>query len=89
MTDMVAALLAARAPIDRVAMAADFVTDEMLRVELTSRIAMELGGGAPYQVDFTRLSERPAPELTALQRANELVMQGCCVGVVGRLSESG
>lgn len=61
-------------------MASDFVADEVLHVELTSRIAMELGGGAPYVVDFEDLRRRPAPELTARQRANELIVHVCCVG---------
>jgi len=80
MADMIAALLAAKAPIDLVCMAADFVTDEMLHVELTARIAMELGGGAPYEIDFSALSPQPDPRLTPLQQANELVVRVCCVG---------
>jgi hypothetical protein len=74
------ALLQAKAPIDLVGMASDFVADEVLHVELTSRIAMELGGGAPYVIDFEHLRRQPKPELSARQRANELVVHVCCVG---------
>jgi hypothetical protein len=77
---MLEALLQAKAPIDLVGMASDFVADEILHVELTSRIAMELGGGAPYVIDFEHLRRRPSPELSARQRANELVVHVCCVG---------
>lgn len=74
------ALLAARAPIDLIGMASDFVADELLHVELTSRIAMELGGGAPLEVDFDALGIAPDPALTAVQRASEIVVRACCVG---------
>lgn len=79
-SEMLGALLAAKAPIDLIGMASDFMTDEMLHVELTSRIAMELGGGAPYQVDFDGLGIKPSLELSPLQRANQLVVHVCCVG---------
>lgn len=74
------ALLQAKAPIDLVGMASDFVADEVLHVELTSRIAMELGGGAPYAIDFERLRRVPPEGLSAFQRASELVVHVCCVG---------
>jgi hypothetical protein len=78
--ELLAALLAAKAPVDLIGMASDFVADEVLHVELTSRVAMELGGGAPYRIDFSRLHRRPAEDLLPLQRANELVVHVCCVG---------
>ncbi len=78
--DLLGAMLAAKAPIDLVGMASDFVADEVLHIELTSRIAMELGGGAPYVVDFTKLHRSPSAELSPLQRASELVVHVCCVG---------
>ncbi|MCB9675219.1 MAG: hypothetical protein H6737_08885 [Alphaproteobacteria bacterium] len=78
-TSLLRALLEARAPIDLTGMASDFVVDEMLHVELTSRIAMELGGGAPYRVDFEKLTLPSTPGLTPLQRANEEVIRTCCV----------
>jgi len=79
-SEMLGALLAAKAPIDLIGMASDFMADEILHVELTSRIAMDLGGGAPYQIDFDDLGVRPSPELSPLQRANQLVVHVCCVG---------
>lgn len=78
--EMLQAMLAAKVPIDLIGMASDFMADEMLHVELTSRIAMELGGGAPYQVEFDNLGVNPSPTLSPLQRANELVVHVCCVG---------
>ncbi len=77
--ELLLALLEAKAPIDLIGMAGDFVTDEMLHVELTSRLAMELGGGSPHQVDFSGLSQRPAHG-PALCRAAELAVRICCVG---------
>ncbi|GAC1580548.1 MAG: hypothetical protein NVS3B20_26510 [Polyangiales bacterium] len=78
---LVSALLAARAPVDLVAMASDFLADELLHVELASRLAMELGGGAPYDVDFARLVPPPSrPNLSPLALATELVVRFCCVG---------
>lgn len=77
---LLGALLNARAPVDLIGMASDFVADEILHVELTSRVAMELGGGAPYEVDFDDLTLPLDGALSALQRANELVVQICCVG---------
>jgi hypothetical protein len=78
-TSLLRALLEAKAPVDLVGMASDFVADEVLHVELTSRIAMELGGGAPYTVDFEDLTMPTSPGLTAFQRANEEVVRTCCV----------
>ncbi|QQR90589.1 MAG: hypothetical protein IPJ88_02265 [Myxococcales bacterium] len=79
--DLQRALLEVRAPIDLIGMASDFVVDESLHVELTSRIAMELGGGVPYVLDLDALSP-PArnSESSPLMRANELIVRICCVG---------
>ena len=78
--ELLGALLAAKAPLDLIGMASDFVADEILHVELTSRVAMELGGGAPYEVDFTHLTLEETAGLDPLARANELVVRTCCVG---------
>src|SRR5262245_8985541 len=43
-------LLAAKAPIDLIAAAGDFVGDEMFHAELASRVAMSLGGAVPLDV---------------------------------------
>jgi hypothetical protein len=73
------ALLAARAPIDLVAMASDFVVDELAHVELAARIAMGLGGAAPVEVDLAALVPALDPGLTPRQRASELVVRVSCV----------
>jgi hypothetical protein len=78
--DVLGAVLAARAPLDIVGMAGDFVADELMHTELASRIAMELGGGAPVVVDFDEMGMRPsAPNLDAFARANDLVIRASCV----------
>lgn len=72
-------LLAAKAPIDLIAAAGEFVADEMFHAELASRVAMALGGGVSLQVDFEKLA-RPSSRPTPLMRAAELVVRTCCVG---------
>jgi hypothetical protein len=78
--ELLAAMLAAGAPVDLVGMAGDFVADEMLHVELNARMAMELGGAAPFDVDLDDLGLRPSSDLSAFQRATELIIRVCCVG---------
>jgi hypothetical protein len=78
MCDVLGAMLAAKAPLDLVGMAGDFVADEVFHVELASRLAMEIGGGAPVDVDFARMgvaSESAAP----FARANDLVLTVGCI----------
>jgi hypothetical protein len=74
------ALLEARAPIELVGLAADFVVDEMLHVELNARVAMELGGAAPFFVDFAKLAPTTAADLSPFQRAVELALRISCIG---------
>ena len=74
------ALLEAGAPIDLVAMAADFVVDEMLHVELSARVCAELGGAAPYHVDLEKVSPLLPAGLPAIERAAELAIAISCVG---------
>jgi hypothetical protein len=74
------ALLEAGAPIDLVAMAGDFVVDEMVHVELNARVAAELGGAAPYHVDLEKVSPYVDPALPAIERAAELALTTSCVG---------
>ena len=74
------ALLEAGAPIDLVAMAGDFVVDEMVHVELNARICAELGGAAPYLVDLEKVSPLVDAGLPAIERAAELAIQISCVG---------
>lgn len=77
--EIAAHMLAARAPIDLVAAAGDFVGDEMFHAELASRVAMSLGGAMPLEVNFGKLV-RPPEGSGALLRAAELVVRSCCVG---------
>ncbi len=77
--EIAAHLLAARAPIDLVAAAGDFVGDEMFHAELASRVTMALGGAIPLDVNYEKLV-RPPKANGALLRAAELVVRSCCVG---------
>ena len=72
-------LLAAKAPIDLIAAAGDFVGDEMYHADLASRVTMALGGGVSLEVNFEKLVRPPEREALLL-RAAELVVHTCCVG---------
>jgi hypothetical protein len=74
------ALLAARAPLDLVAVATRFPLDELTHVEMCARLAAELGGGTPLLHEPDRLVPHPSPELSPLVRAAELVVRVFCVG---------
>ncbi len=74
------ALLEAGAPIDLTAMAADFVVDEMVHVELNARVAAELGGAAPYLVELAEVAPLTEPGLPAIDRAAELALRISCIG---------
>ena len=78
-SELLKALLEINAPVDLVAMCGDFMADEMLHVELTCRLAMELGGGADYRVDFEELGTPVAPGLTAQQTANDHSGDSVCI----------
>jgi hypothetical protein len=77
-TEVTRALIDVKAPLDLVGMTSDFLADECSHVELASRVAMELGGAVPREVDMNRFAAR-ARGGTALQRANELVLRVSCV----------
>jgi hypothetical protein len=78
--DVLGAAIAACAPLDIIGMAGDFVADELMHTELASRVAMELGGGAPVEVDFDKMGMAPSePNLDAFARANDLVIRASCV----------
>lgn len=77
---LVRRLLEARAPLDLIGMAADFVADELHHVELNARVAMALGGAAPRLVDFEGLVPAPPTGGSATHRACELAVRLCCVG---------
>src|SRR3974377_2336263 len=70
-SEVLRALVDVRAPLDLLGMTSDFLADEVAHVELASRLAMELGGGAPRMVDFDRFTAKPRGR-TALQRANDI-----------------
>jgi hypothetical protein len=77
-SEVLRALVDVRAPLDLLGMTSDFLADECSHVELASRMAMELGGAAPREVDFDRFTARPRG-LTPMQRANELVLRVGCI----------
>lgn len=77
--EIAASLLAAGAPIDLVAIAGDFVVDEIVHVEASARIAAALGGGVALDADLTRLV-RPPTAADPRMRAAELVVRTSCVG---------
>lgn len=76
-----AALAAAGAPIDLVALTSDFVVDEIVHVEVAARIAAALGGGVNLEVDLERLVRPPTAQDPGL-RAAELIVRTSCVGEV-------
>jgi hypothetical protein len=73
-------LCEARAPVDLIGMAGAFVADEMLHTELNARMAMTLGGAAPYLVDFDKLVAQADESAPPLRRAVERAVRLCCVG---------
>lgn len=74
------ALLEARAPLDLIAMATRFPLDELVHVELCSRLAMELGGGTEILHDPKYSTHDPPADLPPLVRAADLVVHNFCVG---------
>ncbi len=78
MGEVVRALADARAPLDLIAMASDFLADECSHVEMASRLAMALGGAVEREVDVEAFAPRPRG-LTAMQRANEMVLRISCI----------
>lgn len=79
---VVEALALARAPLDLIGMTSDFLADEVLHVELASRLLMQLGGAAPRPFEPSRLSPRLDGGLTPFQRANELALRIGCIGEI-------
>ncbi len=74
------ALMEARAPLDLIALATRFPLDELVHVELCSRMAMELGGGTEIVHDPDHLVADADANLSPLVRASELVVRFFCVG---------
>jgi hypothetical protein len=81
-SEVVGALVAARAPLDLIGMTSDFVADEVYHVELASRLLMRMGGAAPKPFEPERLVLATAPGLTPFQRSNELAVRIGCVAEV-------
>jgi hypothetical protein len=80
MGQLVELLGRANVPLDLWGVAATFPLEELLHVELCSRVAMRLGGGAPIVYDPADLHLDFEPGLSALQQANEMIVRLCCVG---------
>jgi hypothetical protein len=74
------ALISARAPVDLVAMASRFTLDEMVHVELCTRLATMLGGGSPIHYDPKNIIAIPEANLSPKLAAAELVVRNFCVG---------
>ncbi len=74
------ALIAARAPLDLVAMATRFPLDEMVHVELCARLVGELGGAIRLLHDPLHIIVEPDADAAPLRQAAELVVRNFCVG---------
>jgi hypothetical protein len=74
------ALIAARAPLDLVAVASRFVSDELAHVELCARVTAELGEAAPVAYDGDHLYPAAEEGLPVLLRAADYVVRFYCVG---------
>ncbi len=74
------AMIAARAPLDLIAMATRFPLDEMVHVEMCARLTMELGGAVALQHEPTHMIAEANPALSALMQAAELIVRNFCVG---------
>ncbi|MEO6952781.1 MAG: ferritin-like domain-containing protein [Polyangia bacterium] len=75
-----AALIAARAPLDLIAVATRFPLDEMVHVELCARLAGELGGPVRVMHDAGKLVREPKAGLSPKLACAELVVRNFCVG---------
>jgi len=78
-SEVLRAMCEAKAPLDLIGMASSFVADEVVHVELSSRMAMELGGAVPRQVNYEALYPPPPPSLSAFERCNDVVLRVSCV----------
>jgi hypothetical protein len=73
-------LIECRAPLDLIAMASRFPLDELAHVELTARMAMEMGGGTEIKFEPDRLIVDAEPSLPPLLRAADMITRFFCVG---------
>jgi hypothetical protein len=74
------ALIEARAPVDLIALAARFPLDEMVHVELCSRIAGELGGAVQMAYDPQGMIGDIGVGCHPILKASHLVVAYFCVG---------
>src|SRR5580765_476044 len=74
------ALIECRAPIDLIAMAARFPLAALVHVELTARMAMEMGGGTEIQFEPAHAIVDAEPGLPPLLRAADMIARFFCVG---------
>jgi hypothetical protein len=77
--DVLRALCEAKVPLDLIGMASSFLTDEVVHVELASRMAMELGAAVSRPVAFDAIYPRMEPRPSAFQRCNDVVVRVSCV----------
>lgn len=80
MAQTVKALMECRAPLDLIAMATRFPLDELVHIELCSRMAMELGGATPILHDPDHLVVKPLEGVDPVLRCADLVVRFFCVG---------
>jgi hypothetical protein len=73
------ALIEARAPLDLIALASRFPLDEMVHVEMCSRVVAEMGGGVELIYDSDNLIW-DVPDGEPLMRASHWVVSNFCVG---------
>lgn len=73
-------LIEARAPLDLIALASRFPLDEMVHVELCSRLAMEFGGGTAITYEPDQMVAEVGKGEEALMRASHQVVAFFCVG---------
>jgi hypothetical protein len=74
------ALIAARAPLDLIALASRFPLDELAHTELCARLANELGGAVRIMHDPHALIAEPSADLPVLLQAADLVVRNFCIG---------
>ncbi len=73
-------LCEAGAPIDLIAMAADFAVDEMDHAELAGRLLAELGGSTPYEMDFAKVTPVATEGAEPALRAVEIALKTSAIG---------
>jgi hypothetical protein len=73
-------LIEARAPLDLIAVATHFPLDEMVHVELCSRLAMEFGGAVQYVYRPDEMVAKIGAGEEPLLRASHQVVAFFCVG---------